>query len=159
MCLSLAKVFSSTTHRVLCLPKTDIHSNWKWPSIPGLHDFKGQITHSAYWTHTHDYSGKRIAVIGNGSSGIQIIPQMAKLPGTTVISFQRKPTYIYYRMPPSKLLGRPNISGNPEYTQEDKQRFREEPGAHRAHRRMLVHRINKAFKMVCSPSRQSDYIN
>ena len=103
----------------------------------------------------HDYSNKRVAVIGNGSSGIQIIPQMAKLPGTKVISFQRKPTYIYYRMPPSKLLGRPNISGNPEYTDEDRRKFREEPGAHKAHRRMLVHRINKAFKMVGSTSLKS----
>ncbi|KAK5948842.1 hypothetical protein OHC33_010093 [Knufia fluminis] len=132
-----------------------ILNNWKWPSIPGLDDFEGEKSHSAYWNHTHDYSNKRIAVIGNGSSGIQIIPQMAKLPGATVISFQRKPTYIYYRMPPSKLLGRPNISGNPEYTEEDKTRFRDEPGAHRAHRRLLVHRINKAFKMFVKDSPQS----
>lgn len=76
---------------------------------------------------------------------------MAKLAGTEVISFQRKPTYIYYRMPPSKLLGRPNISGNPEYTEDDKRRFRENPEEHKAHRRMLVHRINRAFKMVRCP--------
>ena len=38
----------------------------KWPSISGLHDFKGHITHSANWTHDYDYSNKRVAVIGNG---------------------------------------------------------------------------------------------
>lgn len=116
--------------------------------IPGLETFKGQKVHSAQWDSNFDYSNKRIAVIGNGSSGIQIIPQMAKLPGTEVFSFQRSPTYIYYRMPPSKLLNRTDISSNPEYSEEDKKRFREEPGAHKAHRKMLIHRINKAFRTV-----------
>jgi len=148
MCLSQVRAYSSKPQPIPMMTTANLFSNWKWPSIPGLHDFKGEKTHSAYWNHTHDYSNRRVAVIGNGSSGIQIIPQMAKLPGTTVISFQRKPTYIYYRMPPSKLLGRPNISGNPDYTEEDKRKFREEPGAHKVHRRLLVHRINKAFKMV-----------
>ncbi|KAK5087236.1 hypothetical protein LTR05_004407 [Lithohypha guttulata] len=132
-----------------------ILNNWKWPAIPGLDTFEGHKCHSANWDHNFDYAHKRIAVIGNGSSGIQIVPQMARLQGTQVISFQRKPTYIYYRMPPSKLLNRPNISGNPEYTEEDKKRFRENPAEHRAHRRMLVHRINRAFKMFVKDSPQS----
>lgn len=58
--------------------------------------------------------------------------------------------------PPSKLLGRPNISGNPEYTEEDKRKFRENPAEHRAHRRLLVHRINRAFKMFVKDSPQSE---
>jgi len=69
-------------------------SQWKWPSIPGLEAFKGHRVHSASWDYDYDYSHKRIAVIGNGSSGIQILPQMAKLDGTTVVSFQRGPTWI-----------------------------------------------------------------
>ncbi|CBF78087.1 hypothetical protein AN8757.2 [Aspergillus nidulans FGSC A4] len=51
-------------------------NEWKWPSIPGLHDFKGKLMHSANWDESYDYSGKRVAVIGNGSSGIQIVPGM-----------------------------------------------------------------------------------
>ncbi|KAI9372301.1 hypothetical protein BJX61DRAFT_542852 [Aspergillus egyptiacus] len=51
-------------------------NEWKWPSIPGLHDFKGKLLHSASWDESYDYSGKRVAVIGNGSSGIQIVPGM-----------------------------------------------------------------------------------
>ncbi len=34
--------------------------------------------HSAAWDETYDYTGKRLAVIGIGSSGIQILPQVAK---------------------------------------------------------------------------------
>ncbi|KAL4995553.1 hypothetical protein BDV10DRAFT_196629 [Aspergillus recurvatus] len=51
-------------------------NEWKWPSIPGLHDFKGKLMHSANWDESYDYGGKRVAVIGNGSSGIQIVPGM-----------------------------------------------------------------------------------
>ncbi|KAL4932478.1 uncharacterized protein BDV17DRAFT_287993 [Aspergillus undulatus] len=54
---------------VLCHPS--------WSSIPGLQDFQGKLAHSAQWDHDFDYTHKRIAVIGNGSSGIQITPQMA----------------------------------------------------------------------------------
>ncbi|KAL4898718.1 hypothetical protein BDV59DRAFT_197596 [Aspergillus ambiguus] len=58
-------------------------NSWKWPRIPGLHDFKGKLMHSASWDESYDYSGKRVAVIGNGSSGIQIVPGM--LPKVTHI--------------------------------------------------------------------------
>ncbi|KAL4883949.1 hypothetical protein BJY04DRAFT_183569 [Aspergillus karnatakaensis] len=51
-------------------------NEWKWPVIPGLHDFKGKLLHSAAWDESYEYSGKRVAVIGNGSSGIQIVPGM-----------------------------------------------------------------------------------
>ncbi|OAP61569.1 hypothetical protein AYL99_03772 [Fonsecaea erecta] len=69
-------------------------SQWKWPDIPGLQTFKGHKVHSAGWDHSYDYSNKRIGIIGNGSSAIQILPQLAKLPGTQVVSFQRGATWI-----------------------------------------------------------------
>lgn len=31
-------------------------NNWKWPNIPGLHDFKGKLMHSAKWDESYDYS-------------------------------------------------------------------------------------------------------
>ncbi|KAL1972597.1 hypothetical protein VTN31DRAFT_7011 [Thermomyces dupontii] len=51
-------------------------NKWKWPDIPGLHDFKGKLVHTANWDESYDYKGKRVAVIGNGSSGIQVLPAM-----------------------------------------------------------------------------------
>lgn len=47
------------------------------PDIPGLENFKGPVMHSANWDTTFDPTGKRIALIGGGSSGIQILPQIA----------------------------------------------------------------------------------
>lgn len=126
-----------------------VHENW--PNIPGLRGegavFKGHITHSARWDHEYDYSNKRIAVIGNGASGIQILPQMAKLPGTTVTNFIRGPSWVYYRAPPSKHLGRDIEDLNPQYTEEDKARF-QDPEKHLEHRKSIISTTNRSFYIL-----------
>lgn len=109
-----------------------------------MRDFKGHITHSASWDHNYDYSNKRIAVIGNGSSGIQIVPQMAKLPGTDVQNFIRGPAWVYYRAPPSAHLGREDNDPNPAYSEEEKKRF-QDPELHLEHRKRIISRTNKSF--------------
>lgn len=126
-----------------------------WPSVPGLSKFKGHITHSASWDHDYDYSNKRIAVIGNGSSGIQIVPQMAKLPGTDVQNFIRGPAWVYYRAPPSKHLGREDNDPNPAYTEEDKQKFRD-PAKHLEHRKAIISRTNKSFYIFMKGSNNEE---
>lgn len=56
-----------------------IFSNWKWPNIEGLQDFKGKLIHSANWDQDFDFTGKKVANIGIGSSGVQIVPQLANI--------------------------------------------------------------------------------
>jgi cation diffusion facilitator CzcD-associated flavoprotein CzcO len=53
-------------------------NNWKWPEIPGLHDFKGKLMHSAHYEEGYDLLSKRVAVIGAGSSGVQIVAAVQK---------------------------------------------------------------------------------
>ena len=49
------------------------------PNIPGIDDFKGETYHTGRWPHEPvSFEGKRVAVIGTGSSGIQAIPEIAK---------------------------------------------------------------------------------
>ena len=48
-------------------------NNWKWPDIPGLSDFTGKLMHSANYEEGYDLANKRVAVIGAGSSGVQIV--------------------------------------------------------------------------------------
>jgi cation diffusion facilitator CzcD-associated flavoprotein CzcO len=44
------------------------------PTIPGLDGFEGPAFHTAEWRHDVDLTGKRVAVIGTGCSGIQVVP-------------------------------------------------------------------------------------
>ena len=39
---------------------------WRWPLIPGLKDFRGQLVHSAAWDESIDIGGKHVGLIGNG---------------------------------------------------------------------------------------------
>jgi len=49
------------------------------PPIPGLENFKGKILHTAEWPKKEvEFKSKNVAVIGTGSSGVQIIPEIAK---------------------------------------------------------------------------------
>lgn len=53
-------------------------SNWKWPDIKGLGRFQGKMMHSASWDESYDLTAKTVAVIGIGSSAVQILPRIAK---------------------------------------------------------------------------------
>jgi cation diffusion facilitator CzcD-associated flavoprotein CzcO len=53
-------------------------STSKLPEIPGVGTFAGRTLHTAHWPHEGvDFTGRRVAVIGTGSSGIQAIPLIA----------------------------------------------------------------------------------
>lgn len=47
------------------------------PSFPGMENFEGEIFHSARWDHSVSLEGKRVGVIGMGSTGVQIISALA----------------------------------------------------------------------------------
>jgi cation diffusion facilitator CzcD-associated flavoprotein CzcO len=64
--------------------------------IAGVDEFEGESYHTATWPHEGvDLAGKRVAVIGTGSTGIQVIPEVAKV-AESVIVFQRT---AHYSMP------------------------------------------------------------
>ncbi|MGI5288449.1 flavin-containing monooxygenase [Nonomuraea polychroma] len=63
------------------------------PDISGLPDFAGVSFHSARWNHDHDLAGKRVAVIGNGSSAAQFVPRIAEQVERLHV-FQRTPNWV-----------------------------------------------------------------
>jgi cation diffusion facilitator CzcD-associated flavoprotein CzcO/acetyl esterase/lipase len=68
-------------------------SSPKPPEIEGAGDFKGEIYFTGRWPHhTVDFTGKRVAVIGTGSSAIQSIPLIAEQAAQLTI-FQRTPNF------------------------------------------------------------------
>jgi len=75
------------------LMATGCLSSPNMPDIEGLKTFKGPIYHTARWPQSQvDFSGQRVGVIGNGSSGVQIIPELAKQVKQLVV-FQRTAQY------------------------------------------------------------------
>ncbi|MBV6761981.1 NAD(P)/FAD-dependent oxidoreductase [Rhodococcus opacus] len=65
----------------------------KEPAFEGLQDFTGNVYRTSHWPHEGvDFTGRRVAVIGTGSSGIQLIPLVAQEAGALTV-FQRTPNY------------------------------------------------------------------
>lgn len=81
--------------------------------IPGLASFKGACFHSARWDHTITLAGKRVGVIGSGSTGVQIVSALVQQ-GVEVVHFQRTAQWI--------------MPANPaKYSEQDKAAFRADP--------------------------------
>jgi cation diffusion facilitator CzcD-associated flavoprotein CzcO len=77
------------------------------PDLPGLDGFKGRVLHTGAWPHEPvDFTGRTVAVIGTGSSGIQLIPQVAET-ARQVLVLQRTPNFSIparnYRYDPEQL--------------------------------------------------------
>jgi cation diffusion facilitator CzcD-associated flavoprotein CzcO len=53
-------------------------SEWQYPKIPGIENYKGKLMHSARWDQDYDFKNKTVAVIGGGSSSVQIVPELQK---------------------------------------------------------------------------------
>lgn len=84
-----------------------------WPDIPGLKDFKGAMFHTARWDHSVDLKGKRVGIIGTGSTAAQVIPAIAGDVGHLDV-FQRTPHWVYPM--PQKI-----------YSEREKERLRQHP--------------------------------
>jgi 4-hydroxyacetophenone monooxygenase len=63
------------------------------PEIEGMADFTGPSWHTARWPEGFDPTGKRIAVVGTGCSGYQLIPVLAE-EAAEVVVFQRRPQWM-----------------------------------------------------------------
>jgi cyclohexanone monooxygenase len=88
----VSAVFDKATHRwtvttgngevrqaPFCIMATGNLSLPRVPDFPGLESFKGRWYHSGLWPEEGvDFSGRRVGVIGTGSSGIQMIPVIAE---------------------------------------------------------------------------------
>ncbi len=156
---------------------TSTQSAWSWPDITGLHEFQGHLCPSADFKSGYDLSGKRVAVVGNGSSGIQIVPEIQRV-ASKVVNFARSKTV---RLPAPEenkdclLMPKVDIGAvrgrsveSPwlqsvmyvssslcqEHradgldTQEAKERFRTHPEELKSYRKRLAHAFNHFYDAV-----------
>ncbi len=84
-----------------------------YPDLDALDSFAGRAFHSARWDHDVSLAGKRVGVIGTGSSAIQIVAAVVDEVAELVL-FQRTPQWI---MPVQ----------NPPYSESEKAEFRRQP--------------------------------
>jgi cation diffusion facilitator CzcD-associated flavoprotein CzcO len=71
---------------------TGFLSQPRLPDIPGIDTFAGRIIHTADWDDSYSVQGRRAAVIGTGSTGVQVIPELAKEVSELTV-YQRTPIW------------------------------------------------------------------
>ncbi|CAN9330291.1 unnamed protein product [Alternaria alternata] len=126
-------------------------NNWKWPEIPGLKDFKGKLMHSANYEEGYDLSNKRVAVIGAGSSGVQI-----------VAAIQQKVQHLYHwvRSPIWITAGFAQTwagknGANFRYSREQLKYLEENPKKYLEYRKQIENELNQRFKFIIKGSEEA----
>jgi len=83
------------------------------PEIDGMDTFEGAVFHSSRWDHNVETAGKRVGVVGTGSTASQMVGALVDEVSELTL-FQRTPQWIAPQ-------------NNPEYTDEERQGFRDDP--------------------------------
>lgn len=65
----------------------------RYPDIEGIAEFSGELMHTSQWDAGVDLTGKRVAVVGTGASGVQVIPEVAAIAEQLTV-FQRTPPWM-----------------------------------------------------------------
>ena len=66
------------------------------PDIPSFEEYWGKVMHTTNWNEDERLEGRRIAVIGNGAAGVQVVPEVASCAKQLTV-FQRSPSWIIPR--------------------------------------------------------------
>ncbi|KAI1358889.1 FAD/NAD(P)-binding domain-containing protein [Xylaria arbuscula] len=130
----------------------------KYPSIKGLRDtFRGRVIHTARWPKDFDHSGKRVAVIGNGASGQQLIPNIIN-DVEHIDHFVRSKTWVSPVYTGDLFSAQAGQPGGPKYSEEERKRFHDDPAAYLEHRRMLelsFHQSHKGVDVIGSEANEN----
>ncbi|KAJ4375879.1 hypothetical protein N0V83_001157 [Neocucurbitaria cava] len=123
-------------------------NNWKWPDVHGLHNFKGKLMHSADYEEGYNLRNKRVAVIGAGSSGVQIV---------AAIQQQVKQLYHWIRSPIWITAGFAQTwagkkGANFRYSEEQLKFLEENPKKYLEYRKQIENELNQRFKFIIKGS-------
>ena len=122
-------------------------NDWKWPDIPGLDAFKGKLLHSAAWDDSWDPQGLSVAVIGSGSSAIQIVPALQ--PKVKHLdNYVRGQAWIAPPIAEAEVRKHTLTESNFKFTQQELKVFNENPEALLAYRKRLDSEIQSMTKVT-----------
>ncbi|KAM0787268.1 hypothetical protein ACM66B_006503 [Microbotryomycetes sp. NB124-2] len=123
-------------------------STWDWPEIPGLKDFKGRLLHTAAYEGTEkDEQGRRVAIIGCGSSAIQVVPTVQPY-AKQVDNYVRGKTWIATPFASGELAKRQPDLRNHTFSEEEKQAFLADPEAYHKWRHQLESELNSVHEVT-----------
>ncbi len=106
------------------------------PNIEGLETFQGHIRHSTNWDHEYDYTGKKVAIIGSGASGMQILPNL--LPKVEHIDqYTRSKNWVSPFFKPGLPTAGAENPGGHRYTEEEKTEWIRNPESYLKYRKEL----------------------
>lgn len=111
-----------------------------WPDISGMDDFEGLSFHTADWKDDHDFSGRKVAIIGSAASAVQLLPPAAEIAGHVDI-YQRTANWV-------------NFKEDTPYTDEEIQAFIDNP-AKASELRELVYQRTDGGLLFDDPERNA----
>ncbi|KAI0121194.1 hypothetical protein BJ170DRAFT_149643 [Xylariales sp. AK1849] len=124
----------ASDHCDLLINAGGILNNWKWPAIPGLNKYKGTLLHTANWDESVSLEGKHVGLIGNGSTGIQLLPAIRNK-CKRVTTFIREPTWV------SPVQGLEQHT----FSEAERRDFVDKPGALVEYRKNIETGLNGQF--------------
>jgi cation diffusion facilitator CzcD-associated flavoprotein CzcO len=153
------KTGAKTTDRApVLINGSGVLSKPKKPVLPGMDLFKGPQLHSAQWgpAGTEALKGKRVALVGAGSTSLQILPEIQKV-AAHVDQYFRSETWVvtpfgadvraeHWSLDPMQAMTSDEEKfSNPFYSEDDKKKFAAEPDVMQKHRKDILDSTNKMF--------------
>ncbi|KAF2713802.1 FAD/NAD(P)-binding domain-containing protein [Pleomassaria siparia CBS 279.74] len=130
----------------LLLYATGLLNNSKWPNIPGLERFKGRVEHTGQWSADYQkeqWAKDRVAVIGSGASSIQTVPAMQP---------HAKHIDVFVRTGVWFIQIANNFGQNKEYSEQERDHFRNNPAELLAHAKDIEGQINGLWNLFYDSS-------
>ncbi|KAK4553516.1 hypothetical protein LTR86_009312 [Recurvomyces mirabilis] len=125
------------------------YNNWRWPTIPNREAYQGQMIHSAIWPKADYTSERTVTLIGNGSSGIQILPTI--LPNASkVYVMLRSRTWVTPALA-NRFAG--ENGANKIYTDKEKEEWSDDPDGYLAYRKEIENELNVRFRLYLKDSK------
>ncbi|KAK2765874.1 hypothetical protein FQN53_006772 [Emmonsiellopsis sp. PD_33] len=132
-----------------------ILNKWKWPEIEGIESFGGTLLHTARWDSKCDWTGKKVAVIGNGSSALQVVPAIqpkcAKL-----VNYIRNPTWVSINL--CADVTKDGMGTNFTFTEEEIKQFESNPDEYHKYRKRVEQSINSVYSLMLSGSEANEFV-
>ena len=133
------------------LPAIGHFNDWRLPEYPGIEEYKGLLRHTSNWDPTFDPAGKRVAVIGNGASGIQVVPNLQRI-AAHVDHYARNKTWV------AASWAGDVRTFEPQYFSPEQLKSFEDPDTYLKYRKELEEKYWRGFRSVFRGSEQNEKV-